>query len=110
MKISLENEYREIHRGSFQMQQDAKQSIESQQYIEKLSVELICARKKHQLLHHALIQMKLKSTDVEKLSSIHEENDLPIDEKKKKFQQLKQVLGEQVRMSCCCFFVHRRKR
>ena len=106
MKTSLDNEYREIHRGSFQMQQDAKQSMESQELLEKLSMELICARKKHQLLHHALINMKFKSTDVEQLLSMHDEEEkeeIPltstIDEKKKKFQQFKQVLGEQVRQS-----------
>ncbi|CAF4179534.1 unnamed protein product, partial [Rotaria sordida] len=90
MKISIENEIRELQRSSFQPKQEAKQSIELRDTIDKLFVDLVCARKKHQLLHNALLNVKFKSIDAEKLYAMHQneeehENEdlLTLDEKKK---------------------------
>ncbi|CAF4388429.1 unnamed protein product, partial [Rotaria sordida] len=55
MKTSIENEIRELQRRSFQSKQEAKQSIELCDTIDKLFVDLVGARKKHQLLHNALL-------------------------------------------------------
>ena len=93
---------REIQRRLFQSKKDAEQSIELRDTIKKLLIELVCARKKHQLLHHALISMKLKPTNVGKLLSMREEQEttehlLSLEEKKKKFEEYKQVLDKQVR-------------
>ncbi|CAF1060626.1 unnamed protein product [Rotaria sordida] len=102
MKISIENEIRELQRSSFQPKQEAKQSIELRDTIDKLFVDLVCARKKHQLLHNALLNVKFKSIDAEKLYAMHQneeehENEdlLTLDEKKKKFDEYKQILDKQ---------------
>jgi len=103
MKTSIENEIRELQRRSFQSKQEAKQSIELRDTIDKLFVDLVCARKKHQLLHNALLNVKFKSIDAEKLYTMHQneeehENEdlLTLDEKKKKFDEYKQILDKQV--------------
>ncbi|CAF4110344.1 unnamed protein product [Rotaria sp. Silwood2] len=104
MKTSIENEIRELQRRSFQSKQEAKQSIELRDTIDKLFVDLVCARKKHQLLHNALLNVKFKSIDAEKLFAMHQneeehenENEelLTLDEKKKKFDEFKQILDKQ---------------
>jgi hypothetical protein len=71
--------------------------------IDKLSIELICARKKHQLLHNALMNVKFKSMNVEKLLIMHQNDEeqeneclLTLDEKKKKFDEYKNLLNKQV--------------
>jgi hypothetical protein len=71
--------------------------------IDKLLIELACARKKHQLLHNALLNVKSKSTNVDKLIEMHQNEDeqenqhlLTLDEKKKKFEEYKHVLDKQV--------------
>lgn len=102
MKSSIEERIRDIQRQLFQMKKDAEQSIESKDLIEKLSIDFICARKKHQLLHNALINIKFKPIDIEQLFNMHEEEDdddkqTSIEENKDKFQQLKQLLIEQVK-------------
>ena len=102
MKTSIENEIRELQRRSFQSTQEAKQSIELRDAIDKLFVDLVCARKKHQLLHNALLNVKFKSIDAEKLYAMyqneeHENEDLlTLDEKKKKLDEYKQILDKQV--------------
>ncbi len=72
--------------------------------IEKLFIELVCARKKHQLLHNALTTVKFKSTNAEKLIGMHQNDEgeqeqthvLTLDEKKKKFDDYKHSLNQQV--------------
>ncbi|CAF1060643.1 unnamed protein product [Rotaria sordida] len=102
MKTSIENEICELQRRSFQPKQEAKQSIELCDTIDKLFVDLVCARKKHQLLHNALLNVKFKSIDAEKLYAMHQneeehENEelLILDKKKKKFDEFKQILDQQ---------------
>jgi hypothetical protein len=112
-KISIDNEIREIQRRLFQSKQEAKESIELQDTLEKLFIDLVCARKKHQLLHNALINVKFKSTNVEKLIGMHQNNEeeeqekkqhlLTLDEKKKKFDVYKQLLDKQVMRFCFSF-------
>ena len=105
MKSLIEEKIRDIQRHLFQIKKDAEQSIESHDLIEKLSMDLICARKKHQLLHNALINIKFKPMDIEKLFGMDEDDDddekqtsfMTIEEKKDKFQQFKQLLIEQVK-------------
>jgi hypothetical protein len=95
---------REIQRRLFQSKQEAKQSIELRDTIDKLFIDLICARKKHQLLHNALINMKFKSTNAEKLIGMYqndeeeqdEQNLSTLEDKKKKFDEYKQLLDKQV--------------
>lgn len=100
----MENELRDIQRRLFESKKDVQQSIEVRDSIKKLSIELSCARKKHQLLHNALVQLKLKPTNAEKLFVIHrhgEENEheqsVAVEEKKRKFEEFKQLLEKQVR-------------
>ncbi|CAF0884722.1 unnamed protein product [Rotaria sp. Silwood1] len=102
MKVAIENEIREHQRRSFQSKQEAKQSIELRDTIDKLFVDLVCARKKHQLLHNALLNVKFKPIDAEKLFAMHQNEDehehedlLTMDEKKKKFDEYKQILDKQ---------------
>jgi hypothetical protein len=102
-KISIDNEIREIQRRLFQSKQDAKQAIELHETIDKLFIELVCARKKHQLLHNALINVKFKSTNVEKLIGTYQNDDeqenqhlSTLDDKKKKFDEYKDLLVKQV--------------
>jgi hypothetical protein len=100
IKTSIDNEIGETQRRLFQSKQDAQQSIELRDKIDILHTNLICARKKHQLLHNALVNIKFKSTNVEKLIVMHqneEEQDLlTLDEKKKKFEEYKHLLDKQV--------------
>ncbi|CAF3397092.1 unnamed protein product [Rotaria socialis] len=100
-KISIENEIRELQRRSFQSKQAAKESIELRDTIDKLFSDLACARKKHQLLHKALLNVKLKPIDAEKLYVMHQNEDdhenqdsLTLNEKKRKFDEYKQKLTE----------------
>ncbi|CAF4260277.1 unnamed protein product, partial [Rotaria sordida] len=76
--------------SKYNVLQEAKQSIELRDTIDKIIVDLVCARKKHQLLHNALLNVKFKSIDAEKLYAMHQneeehENEdlLTLDEKKK---------------------------
>jgi hypothetical protein len=100
IKTSIDNEIGETQRRLFQSKQDAQQSIDLRDKINILSINLTCARKKHQLLHNALVNIKFKSTNVEKLIVMHqndEEQDLlTLDEKKKKFEEYKHLLDKQV--------------
>jgi hypothetical protein len=93
---------REIQRRLFQSKKEAEQSIELRDILDKLFIDLICTRKKHQLLHNALVNAKFKATNVGKLMEMHENTEedqhlLTLDEKKKKFDQYKQLLDKQVR-------------
>jgi hypothetical protein len=99
-KISIENDMREIQRRLFQLKKEAEQSIELRDILDKLFIDLICTRKKHQLLHNALVNAKFKATNVGKLMEMHENTEedqhlLTLDEKKKKFDQYKQLLDKQ---------------
>ncbi|CAF1972045.1 unnamed protein product [Rotaria magnacalcarata] len=100
-KVSIEHEIRELQRRSFQSKQAAKESIELRDTIDKLFSDLACARKKHQLLHKALLNVKLKPIDAEKLYVMHQNEEdhenqdlLTLSEKKKKFDEYKQKLTE----------------
>ncbi|CAF4084572.1 unnamed protein product, partial [Rotaria sordida] len=91
-----------LHELEQSTQHEAKQSIELRDTIDKLFVDIVCARKKHQLLHNALLNVKFKSIDAEKLYAMHQneeehENEdlLTLDEKKKKFDEYKQILDKQ---------------
>ncbi|CAF3527435.1 unnamed protein product [Adineta steineri] len=98
-KNSIENEIREIQRHLFESKQDAKQSLELRDTIDQLYIDLICTRKKHQLLHNALFNIKFKSTNVEKLLVMYQneekQEDITLDEKKKKFNDYKNQLDKQ---------------
>ncbi|UJR21113.1 hypothetical protein I4U23_024213 [Adineta vaga] len=98
-KISIENETRDIQRRLFQSKQDAKQSIELRDSIDKLHIDLVCTRKKHQLLHNALLNVKFKAANADRLLEIHQneeqEQQLTLDEKKKKFEEYKHLLENQ---------------
>lgn len=109
MKCSIEERIGDIQRNLFQIKKQVEQSMESDELIEKLSIDFICARKKHQLLHNALINIKIKPIDMDKLVSMHEDDEeeksssMTIEEKKEKFHQLKQLLTEQVKFFFDCF-------
>lgn len=101
-KKSLESELRDIQRRLFEAKQDGKQSTEFHDLAKKLSIELICARKKHQLLHNALVHLNLKAINAEKLIVMHqtsddftEEQPITLEEKKKKFEELKTLIEKQ---------------
>jgi len=101
MKKSIEIEIGEIQRRLFQSKTDAEQSIEIQQTLDQLYIDLNCARKKHQLLHNAFVNMKFKPTNIDKLIVMYqdhnEQENTNLDEKKLKFEQLKQLLNKQVK-------------
>ena len=96
----MENDIREIQRGLFESKQEANQSTELCDLIKQLSTELMCARKKHQLLHNALMHVKLRSIDAENIVVVHQNDDEPtmtFEDKRKKFDEYKQRLDKQVR-------------
>ncbi|CAF0839707.1 unnamed protein product [Adineta ricciae] len=100
-KASIENDIRDIQRRLFQSKQDAKQSIDLRDSIDKLHIDLVCTRKKHQLLHNALLNVKLKATNAEKLLVMHQNEEreqtitTTLDEKKAKFEEYKHLLDKQ---------------
>ncbi|CAF4175968.1 unnamed protein product, partial [Rotaria sordida] len=98
----MSNHFESENKYYHSTQHEAKQSIELRDTIDKLFVDIVCARKKHQLLHNALLNVKFKSIDAEKLYAMHQneeehENEdlLTLDEKKKKFDEYKQILDKQ---------------
>ncbi len=102
---------RDIQRRLFESKKEAEQSIELRGILDKLLIDLICTRKKHQLLHNALVNAKFRPTNVGKLMEIHQnteeeeeqqqQNSLTLDEKKKKFDEFKHLLDKQVREILC---------
>ena len=102
---------RDIQRRLFESKKEAEQSIELRGILDKLLIDLICTRKKHQLLHNALVNVKFRATNVEKLMEMHQnaeeeeeegehqQHSLTLDEKKKKFDEFKHLLDKQVRNS-----------
>ena len=101
-KASIENDIRDIQRRLFQSKQVAKQSVDFRDSIDKLHIDLVCTRKKHQLLHNALLNVKLKAINAEKLLVMHQNEEreqtttTTLDEKKAKFEEYKHLLNKQV--------------
>lgn len=105
VKKTLENDLKDIQRRLF----DAKQSNDVAKSMKNLTIELICARKKHQLLHQALSQLNLKTINAEKLLVVHQQNEndddvenrqrtnRSLDQKKAEFNDLKLSMEKKVR-------------